>query len=136
MPNKSLPLMVTWSSPTIQSVAKDGSTWYLFGTASGIVRKGELPVRCSEDLHHWSFAAMSSIKSQGGSRKRALRPRSCGARRQLFPGEYYLYYAFSIFGKNTSGIALATNKTLNPASPDFKWIDHGLVIQSKVEDDF
>jgi arabinan endo-1,5-alpha-L-arabinosidase len=45
-------------------------------------------------------------------------------------GLYYLYYAVSAFGKNTSCIGLATNKTLNPADKDFNWIDHGKVIQS------
>jgi len=45
-------------------------------------------------------------------------------------GQYYLYYAVSAFGKNTSAIGVATNKTLNSASPDFKWIDYGKVIQS------
>lgn len=38
--------------------------------------------------------------------------------------QYYLYYAVSAFGKNTSAIGVATNKTLNPASPDFKWTNH------------
>jgi arabinan endo-1,5-alpha-L-arabinosidase len=45
-------------------------------------------------------------------------------------GEYYLYYSVSAFGKNTSAIGVATNKTLDPNSPDFKWVDHGKVIQS------
>jgi arabinan endo-1,5-alpha-L-arabinosidase len=45
-------------------------------------------------------------------------------------GLYYLYYSVSAFGKNTSCIGVATNKTLNPSSPDFKWTDHGKVIQS------
>jgi hypothetical protein len=31
------------------SIAKDGDTWYLFGTANGPVRKGELPIRCSQE---------------------------------------------------------------------------------------
>jgi arabinan endo-1,5-alpha-L-arabinosidase len=53
-----------------------------------------------------------------------------------FNGEFHLYYAFSVFGKNTSGIALLTNKTLNPKSPDFHWVDHGLVLRSRAEDDF
>ncbi len=44
--------------------------------------------------------------------------------------QFYLYYSVSAFGKNTSCIGLATNKTLDPNSPDFKWIDHGKVIQS------
>jgi len=44
--------------------------------------------------------------------------------------QFYLYYSVSAFGKNTSCIGLATNKTLDPNSPDFKWVDHGKVIQS------
>jgi arabinan endo-1,5-alpha-L-arabinosidase len=45
-------------------------------------------------------------------------------------GQYYLYYAVSAFGKNTSCIGLAVNKTLNTASPDYQWRDLGKVIQS------
>ena len=48
----------------------------------------------------------------------------------FFNGEYYLYYSVSAFGKNTSCIGLATNKTLNQGDPQFKWVDHGKVIQS------
>ena len=48
----------------------------------------------------------------------------------FYNGAYYLYYSVSAFGKNTSCIGLATNKTLNPEDPDFKWVDHGKVIQS------
>lgn len=119
------------------SIEKDGNTWYLFGTASGTVRKGELPVRCSEDLHHWRLCGYVFDQIPGWIKKESPATKELWAPDvSFFHGEYYLYYAFSIFGKNTSGIALATNKTLNPASPDFKWIDHGLVVQSKAEDDF
>src|SRR6187455_3570966 len=45
-------------------------------------------------------------------------------------GQYYLYYSVSAFGKNTSCIGLATNKTLDPSSSDYQWVDHGKVIQS------
>jgi arabinan endo-1,5-alpha-L-arabinosidase len=48
----------------------------------------------------------------------------------FYNGQYYLFYSISAFGKNTSCIGVATNKTLHPSSPDFKWIDHGKVIQS------
>ena len=53
-----------------------------------------------------------------------------------FAGKYHIYYAFSAFGKNTSGIALVTNKTLDPASPDFHWVNEGLVLKSTLQDDF
>jgi len=45
-------------------------------------------------------------------------------------GTYYLYYSVSAFGKNTSAIGVATNKTLNSHSPTYKWVDHGKVIES------
>lgn len=45
-------------------------------------------------------------------------------------GQYYLYYSVSAFGKNTSSIGVATNTTLDPTDKNFKWVDHGKVIQS------
>ena len=44
--------------------------------------------------------------------------------------------AFSAFGKNTSGIALLTNNTLDPKDSQFHWVDQGLVLQSNAGDDF
>ncbi|HKW29669.1 MAG TPA: arabinan endo-1,5-alpha-L-arabinosidase [Verrucomicrobiae bacterium] len=49
---------------------------------------------------------------------------------------YLLYYAVSSFGRNDSAIGLATNPTLDPADPGFKWSDQGLVVQSTSKDDF
>ena len=49
---------------------------------------------------------------------------------QLVNGTYYLFYNVTAFARNTSAIGVATNKTLDPSSPDFKWVDHGMVVQS------
>jgi arabinan endo-1,5-alpha-L-arabinosidase len=119
------------------SLAKDGDTWYLFGTANGPNRKGELPIRCSQDLHHWRLCGSvfekipDWITQQSPATKELWAPDI-----SYFNGEFHLYYAFSVFGKNTSGIALLTNKTLDPSSPDFHWVDRGLVLRSRLEDDF
>ncbi len=119
------------------SIARDGDTWYLFGTANGPVRDGELPIRCSQDLHKWKRCGNGFdrvpdwIKKESPDTKELWAPDI-----SYFGGEYHLYYAFSVFGKNTSGIALLTNKTLNPKSADFHWVDHGLVLRSRLEDDF
>jgi arabinan endo-1,5-alpha-L-arabinosidase len=51
-------------------------------------------------------------------------------------GRFLLYYSVSRFGRNTSAIALAANPTLDPADPDFRWTDEGIVIQSGTDDDF
>jgi arabinan endo-1,5-alpha-L-arabinosidase len=119
------------------SIAKDGDTWYLFGTANGPVRKGELPIRCSQDLHYWKLCGYVFDKIPDWITKESPKTRELWAPDiSYFNGEYHLYYAFSVFGKNTSGIALLTNKTLSPKSPDFHWVDKGLVLRSRVEDDF
>jgi arabinan endo-1,5-alpha-L-arabinosidase len=49
---------------------------------------------------------------------------------------YLLYYAASVFGKNTSVLGLATNPTLDPADPAYKWSDGGIVAQSGAGDQF
>ncbi|HHY85937.1 MAG TPA: arabinan endo-1,5-alpha-L-arabinosidase [Verrucomicrobia bacterium] len=51
-------------------------------------------------------------------------------------GQYFVYYSVSSFGRNTSAIALVTNPTLDPDDPDYKWTDHGIVVQSKSSDDY
>jgi arabinan endo-1,5-alpha-L-arabinosidase len=119
------------------SIIKDGDTWFLFGTNNGPERAGELPIRCSQDLHHWKrcgyvFQSIPEwIKKESPLTKELWAPDP-----SYFNGEFHIYYAFSVFGKNTSGIALVTNKTLNPKSPDFHWTDRGPVLRSKLEDDF
>jgi arabinan endo-1,5-alpha-L-arabinosidase len=118
------------------SIIKEDGNWYQFGTATEPKRDGELPIRCSADLHHWSRCGYvlpgipQWIKEQSPKTKELWAPDI-----SYLDGEYHLYYAFSVFGKNTSGIALLTNKTLDP-KPGFHWVDQGLVLQSKVEDDF
>ena len=44
---------------------------------------------------------------------------------------YVLYYSVSSFGKMTSAIGLATNPTLDPGDPAFRWTDQGIVVQTK-----
>ena len=35
------------------SIIAEKGTWYLFGTATEKGPRGQLPIRCSQDLHHW-----------------------------------------------------------------------------------
>lgn len=51
-------------------------------------------------------------------------------------GRYHLYYSVSEWGKNTSAIGLATNPTLDPQDPSFRWRDDGVVVQSWATNDF
>ena len=119
------------------SIIKEGDTWYLFSTGNGPNRKGQLPIRCSKDLRHWILCGHvfdqvpEWIKKESPTTKELWAPDI-----SHFAGEFHLYYAFSVFGKNTSGIALLTNKTLDPSSLNFHWVAHGLVLRSRVENDF
>lgn len=47
-----------------------------------------------------------------------------------YNNKYYLFYSVSAFSKNTSCIGVATNPTLDPDSKEYKWTDHGCVMQS------
>ena len=49
---------------------------------------------------------------------------------------YLLYYSVSSWGRNDSAIALATNATLDPADPDYRWVDEGIVFRSVATDNF
>ena len=49
---------------------------------------------------------------------------------------FYLYYAASIFGVNTSAIGLATNVHFDPQHPADGWIDQGLVLKTGIKDSF
>src|SRR3954454_11127705 len=107
-------------------IIRQDSTYYIFCTGWGI------SVYSSKDMRHWKqqsavFAKAPewALQTINGFRGHVWAPDiSC------HNGQYYLYYAVSAFGKNTSAIGVATNKTLDTASKDFKWMDHGKVIQS------
>jgi arabinan endo-1,5-alpha-L-arabinosidase len=119
------------------SIIKEVNTWYVFATTSGPNRDGEIPVRCSNDLREWERCGHvfdnipEWIKKESPATKELWAPDI-----SYFEGEFHLYYAFSVFGKNTSGIALATNKTLDPHSPDFHWEDRGPVLRSVSSDNY
>lgn len=51
-------------------------------------------------------------------------------------GRYLLYYSVSSFGAMHSAIGLATNPTLDPANPAFRWTDHGVIVKSNDGGDF
>jgi len=107
-------------------MAREGDTYYLFCTGMGITVfsspdmitwKPEKPV--FEKAPEWAVSAVP------GYRGHTWAPDI-----SFHDGTYYLYYSVSAFGKNTSCIGVATNTTLNPDDPAFRWVDHGMVVQS------
>jgi arabinan endo-1,5-alpha-L-arabinosidase len=107
-------------------VAKDGDTYYLFSTGPGIT------FYSSKDLVHWKHEG----RVFPGNPSWALDVASTFNGHIWAPdvihhnGVFYLYYSVSAFAKNTSAIGVTTNKTLDPDSPEYRWDDQGIVVQS------
>jgi len=106
-------------------IMQDG-TYYVFCTGMGVT------VYSSRDMKNWTphspvfnKAPDWAVKAVPGFQGMIWAPDI-----SFHNGQYYLYYAVSAFGKNTSCIGLAVNKTLDTTSADFKWNDVGKVIQS------
>lgn len=118
------------------SIIKAGNTWYVFATGR-TAAGGQFQIRCSNDLHSWKFCGQVFDVIPAWIHKESPGTRDLWAPDISYEnGEFRLYYAFSLFGKNTSGIALATNKTLDRSSPDYKWADRGLVLRSTAAEDY
>ena len=118
------------------SIIKSGKTWYVFATGKA-PDGGQFAVRCSQDLLNWKLCGHVFASIPDWIRQRSPATKDLWAPDISYVNhQYRLYYAYSLFGKNTSGIALATNQTLDPTSPDFQWIDRGLVLESKAGDSY
>lgn len=107
-------------------MTRQDSTYYIFCTGNGIA------MWSSNDRVHWKaekpvFAAAPqwAVDAIPGFKGHIWAPDI-----SFYNGHYYLFYSVSAFGKNTSAIGVATNTTLHTDDPNYKWVDHGKVIQS------
>ena len=112
-------------------IIKQDSTFYLFTTGGGIAK--------SIDLENWE--RLKPVPSQLDWVTEDIIPGYRGRGYwapdiQYLDGTYYLYYSPSAFAKNTSAIGVMTNKTLDQNSKDYKWEDHGMILQSIPGRDF
>lgn len=106
-------------------IIKSEGSYYIFSTGDRI------EMRRSDDLNYWQrlnqvFPSIPEWGVQEVPGVRNIWAPDIFYRDSVF----YLYYSLSTFGSNHSRIGLATNKTLNTSSPDYKWIDQGKVIES------
>jgi arabinan endo-1,5-alpha-L-arabinosidase len=132
------PLILSGDYPITHdpSIAHEGDMYYVFATTSN-PKEGQFPIRCSHDLHAWKlcghvFESIPAWIHDASPTTRELWAPDIS----YFEGKYHLYYAYSAFGVNTSGIALATNETLDSQSPNYHWQDEGLVLKSTKADNF
>lgn len=120
------------------SIILEKGTYYLFSSDPVHPAAGQyLSVRCSEDKLTWTSCG------QVFTRLPDWVPAAVPGVSVLwapdisyFHGAYHLYYAASTAGSQTSVIGLATNTTLDPADPNFQWVDRGPVLASHAGDDF
>jgi arabinan endo-1,5-alpha-L-arabinosidase len=110
------------------SIIKCGDTYWIFTTGNGIYSM------YSTDLIEWTAGATPFTISDWPSWITAYVPDFEGhfwaPECVYINGKYYLYYSCSFWGVRKSVIGLATNLTLDPASPDYEWIDEGMVVYS------
>ena len=107
-------------------IIKQDSLYYIFSTGNGI------SVLSSPDLQQWKKESAVFAKPPQWATEAVpgFKGHIWAPDIQYFNGQYYLFYSVSQFGKNTSCIGVAVNKTLHPSSPDFGWKDLGKVVQS------
>lgn len=131
-----LPLRGDYPITHDPSIAYEGNTYYVFATTSNAA-EGQMPIRCSHDLLEWKLCGFVFPSIPAWIHEVSPTTRELWAPDiSYFQGKYHLYYAYSAFGVNTSGIALATNDTLDPLSPKYHWQDEGLVLKSTRDDNF
>ncbi|WP_217883894.1 arabinan endo-1,5-alpha-L-arabinosidase [Halomonas citrativorans] len=107
-------------------MAREDGTYYLFSTGPGIT------FYSSQDMQTWKHEG--PVFEPEPTWAREVVPEFAG---HLWApdiierdGQYYLFYSVSAFGLNTSAIGVTINQTLDPDSPDYHWVDQGVVVQS------
>ena len=109
----------------VMAKGEDGR-YYMFSTGMGV------GVMSSADMNEWKFepSVLKEIPQWAMDTVRGYRGQTWAPDISFHNGVWHLYYSCSTFGKNGSAIGLAVNKTLDPKSPDFGWVDKGMVIAS------
>lgn len=112
-------------------MTKEGDTYYVFSTGSRI------RFACSQDMITWAYCGVvfDAIPAWIADSIRGVTD-LWAPDISYFNGKWHLYYAASTFGSRNSAIGLATNQTLDPNSPDYRWVDEGEVLRSTEADDW
>lgn len=114
-------------------IIKDKDYYYVFSTGRGRI-VGQFR---SRDLLDWEPVKDVFPAVPEWIKKEIPKCRSLWASDvHLINGQYCLYYSASTFGSQRSIIGLATNTTLDPADPNYLWVDQGKVIESDPNKDF
>ena len=119
------------------TLVKEGEWFYLASTGDAATGSDYIPMRRSKDLLTWEelppvFTELPADVLAAIGATAADAPRDAWAPDLSWTGtEWRLYYSISRFGTTNSVTALATTKSLDPASPDYGWVDRGSVLESE-----
>ena len=128
---------VTLHDPAIAQGPK-AHVWYVYSSGDPGVDGGTIQIRkSSDDGRTWSYLGTIWNTIPGWLTDDVPGANTMWAPEIIRHGNtYYLYYAVSTLGHNTSTIALATNTTLDPTAPGYRWVDQGKVVRSLPASDF
>jgi len=115
------------------TIVKDGNEFRVFYTGRGV------PSYHSKDLVNWSRGP--AVFTNAPAWKNEAVPQNRGtdfwAPDLMHIGDrWLLYYSVSSFGSRASAIGLATNPTLDPSDPKFKWTDEGMIIRTSLTNNY
>lgn len=100
--------------------------YYMFSTGHGIASWS------SDDKVHWDY--LTRVFKEVPSWCKEEVPKFDGniwaPDISFHHGKYYLYYSISSFASNRSAIGVATSLSLDPENENYKWEDHGIVVES------
>ena len=127
--------MILWTSGSAQSrqiivhdpvAIESGGKYYMYSTGVGIASWW------SDDRVHWHFLdkVFGEIPEWCKKEVPKFNGNIWAPDISFHNGQYYLYYSISSFASNRSAIGVATSKTLDPKDPEYKWMDHGIVVES------
>ena len=108
------------------AMIKEDGTYYLFSSGPGITFYSSTDMRCWTRRGRvfpgdptWAKGVASRFNGHIWAPDIVLHD-----------GKYFLYYAVSSSGQNSSAIGLTLNTTLDPAAPGYEWQDQGIVLRS------
>lgn len=116
------------------NIVKEGNKYWIFATGQGIYSM------YSTDLVNWTPGPRTVFVNNAypgwiNSKVPGFQGNFWAPECIFLNGKYYLYYSCSTFGSKVSAIGLATNVTLDPTSPNYKWEDQGEVVSTNATSD-
>jgi arabinan endo-1,5-alpha-L-arabinosidase len=108
------------------TMVREGAWWYVLSTNDG------MGIRRSADLVHWQWVGRvfpDGTPAWVRDHLPNVAPDLAWAPDLSYvDGRWNLYWSVADFGTKRAVTGLMTNSTLDPSSPDYRWVDQGLVL--------